>query len=198
MAFVPLMHVFPGGRVEARDYDVKVTFVGSDDERSRLARRASTDEAELGALYACAVRETTEETGVVLVATTADGGMVIDPAVMPIVDHWVTPDVENHRYDTRFFAAVLPEGQESRLMTTEADHAEWIPAATAVERFNAGEMSMVPPTIGMLQYLTTFADCESMLANSAARAVVPLLPVRTIHEDGRVEWSLTHDTRGRP
>lgn len=198
MAFAPLMHVFPGGRVDHRDYDVDVTFVGPDGELQRLAKRASTDLAGLCALYACAVREMAEETGVVLAAVGSDGGIVIDAIAMPIVDHWVTPVMEGHRYDVRFFAALLPAGQVARLTTTEADHVEWILAAAAVERFARGDLAMLPPTITMLQYLTGFADCAALLADAAVRPVVPLLPTRSVHPDGRVEWTMVHDTEGRP
>lgn len=198
MAFAPGMHVFPGGRLDLQDYDVDVTFIGPPGERQRLARRASASPADASALYACAVRETAEETGVTLASIAADGRMVIDPVVMPIADHWVTPAVEGHRYDVRFFAALLPRGQDAQLMTTEADHAEWIPAATAVERFTGGEMALLPPTITMLQYLAGFADCAAMLADAAVRPVVPLLPTRSVRQDGRVEWTLAHDTQGRP
>ncbi len=198
MAFAPSMHVFPGGRVDPRDYEIEVTFIGADGEALRLAKRASATEADLRALYACAVRETEEETGVILPASGSGGGIAIDPVVMPIADHWVTPEFESHRYDVRFFAALLPAGQEARLTTTEADHAEWLSAASAVERFGDGTMAMLPPTITMLKYLAGFADCAAMLADAAVRPVVPLLPVITRHDDGTVEWALVHDTEGRP
>ncbi len=198
MAFAPRMHVFPGGRVDSRDYEIDVTFVGPDSEARRLARRASAHESDMRALYACAVRETQEETGVVLALAGVDGGIVIDAAVMPIADHWVTPEFESHRYDVRFFAALLPAGQDAQLTTTEADHADWIPAAAAVEKFDAGGMAMLPPTITMLRYLAGFGDCAGMLADAGARNVVPLLPVRTNHDDGTTTWALVHDTEGRP
>ena len=198
MRFAPGMHVFPGGRVDARDYDVEVSFVGSDSEHQRLAKRASADLRDVSALYACAVRETREETGVDLSAMTSSGQLVIDPAVMPIADHWVTPVSEGHRYDVRFFAALLPVGQDAVLQTTEADVADWFPVATAIQRFADGTLPMLPPTIMMVRYLAGFADCAGLLVDAAARSVVPLLPTRTIHEDGRVEWTLVHDLDGRP
>lgn len=198
MAFAPRMHVFPGGRVDSRDYEIDVTFVGTDSEPQRLARRASAHESDMRALYACAVRETQEETGVVLAMVEADGGIVIDAAVMPIADHWVTPEFESHRYDVRFFVALLPTGQDAQLTTTEADHAEWISAAAAVEKFGAGDMAMLPPTITMVRYLAGFGDCAAMLSDAGMRTVVPLLPVRTTHDDGTATWALVHDTQGRP
>ncbi len=190
MAFAPSMHVFPGGRVDPRDFDVRVRFLGADDEHVRLAARAGADESLLRALYACAIRETEEESGVVLVETDDAGGLVIDASALPIVDHWITPETEPRRYDTRFFAAVVPAEQGAWLATTEADRAEWIPAVTAVERFEAGQMAMLPPTITVLRYLSEFNSCDEMLVHAADRPVVPLMPTITINDDGTFEWRL--------
>lgn len=198
MGFAPGMHVFPGGRVDARDYDVDVSFVGPDGEHERLARRASADLRDVSALYACAVREMQEETGVELVVAPSSRQLVIDPVVMPIADHWVTPVSEGHRYDVRFFAAALPSGQHAVLQTTEADVADWTPVAAAVQRFTDGTMAMLPPTITMVRYMAGFTDCATLLADAAVRPVVPLLPTRTITDDGSAEWTLVHDLDGRP
>lgn len=195
MAFAPGFWVFPGGRVDARDYAVEIDF-GPVPERD-LAHRASTDVAGVRALYACAVREVTEEVGITLAGNGPAGELRIDPAVLPIIDHWVTPEPEPIRYDVRFLAALVPDGQEAVLTTTEADHAEWCPATRAVDRFRAGEMPMLPPTIATVQYLASFPDCAAMLDDAARRTVVPLLPTRTVHEDGHVEWTLVHDLEGR-
>ncbi len=196
MAFAPGYWVFPGGRVDERDYAVSVDFGPA--PVVELARRASTDVAGVRALYACAVREIAEEVGIDLGRSDEPGVLQVDAAVLPIVDHWVTPEVERLRYDVRFFAALVPAGQQAVLCTTEADHAEWLTAAEAVERFTAGEMAMLPPTIVMIRYLASFPDCAAMLVDAARRPVVPLLPTRIVHDDGRVEWTLVHDVEGRP
>lgn len=190
MAFAPSMHVFPGGRVDDRDYDVAVSFAGPHDENVRLAARAGADEPLLRALYVCAIRETEEESGVVLALAADDGGLLIDAAAMPIIDHWITPEIEPRRYDTRFFAAVLPVEQGARLTTTEADRADWVLASTAVELFEAGQMAMMPPTITVLRYVSGFDRCEEMLADGAGRPVVPILPILTRNEDGSIDWRL--------
>src|SRR6478672_1475484 len=79
MAFAASMVVFPGGGLDP------------------------IDEAAPDPVRACAVRETTEETGVVL-----------DPDGLLDWAHWITPDPEPRRFDTRFFVAVLPTGQQAR------------------------------------------------------------------------------------
>lgn len=192
MAFAPRMHVFPGGRVDDRDYAESVHFVGADAEV--LARRASTDVAGVAALYACALRETYEEAGIDLSVRDADGALIVDADALPIVDHWVTPEMESHRYDVRFFAAEIADGR-AQLTTTEADNADWIGPADAIAAFEAGGMAMLPPTEAVLRWLSAFGRAADVIAAAAERAVVPLLP-RKITDDRGTRWVLVHDRTG--
>ena len=91
MAFAPSMVVFPGGRVDAAD--------------------ASND---ADSIYRCALRETFEETGVVLSETD------LHPWA-----HWITPEIEPRRYDTTFFVAAMPPDQEAADISGETDDAHW-------------------------------------------------------------------------
>lgn len=190
MAFAPGMHVFPGGRVDAADYERVVEFLGDDPDH--LAARASTDAAGVAALYSCAVRETLEEVDVDLVPFREDGRLVVDTRALPIVDHWVTPEVEKKRYDVRFFAAVVPEGSQARLVTTEADMTRWVTSAEALSEFRAGVLPMLPPTEAVLRYLGRYASAADLLAEAPSRPIVPVLPRRFVSDDGTVRWALVH------
>ena len=46
--------------------------------------------------------------------------------------HWITPPIEPRRYDTKFFVAALPVGQEARDVSGEADEAAWLTPAEAL------------------------------------------------------------------
>lgn len=70
MAFAAGMCVFPGGGVDPRDFDADIGWVGPDP--ARWAELMSTDEAFARALVCAAVRETFEESGVLLAGPTAD------------------------------------------------------------------------------------------------------------------------------
>jgi len=186
MPFAPGMYVFPGGRVDPRDYEQQVW---PNAPWSMLAGRMSADEDLARALTACAVRELAEETGVVL------GGHVEYPD-LPIVDHWVTPEVEEYRYDVRFFACALPSQQEARNLGTEADVVEWIAPYAAIDRFRAGQMPMLPPTIASLALVRQFATVRDALSELGQRPVQPLLPRATLGEADELQWSLVHDRTG--
>ncbi len=188
MAFAPLMHVFPGGRVDPRDHTEPMTLSG---DLALLAERASADLDDLHALYACAIRETAEEAAISLVRRDDEGRLEVDTNLLPIIDHWVTPEGEGRRYDVRFFAAVVGDGQ-ARLATTEADEARWLPPIVALAEFAAGRLAMLPPTEAVLRRLVGFADAASALSAVAADPVVPRTPRRA----GPSRWDLVHAYTG--
>lgn len=192
MAFAPRMHVFPGGRVDAVDHAEEVVFETGDAQT--LAERASTDIDGIAALYSCAIRETGEEAGIDLSRRDDRGRLLIDPARLPLIDHWVTPESESHRYDVRFFAAVIDDGQ-ARLTTTEADVAVWITPADAIVEFEAGRMAMLPPTEAVLRRLSAFVRAEEALREESQRPVVPLLP-RRLEDASGTRWVLVNDRTG--
>jgi 8-oxo-dGTP pyrophosphatase MutT (NUDIX family) len=193
MAFAPRMHVFPGGRVDDIDFRERVSFVSGDVEA--LAARGSTDVAGIAALYSCAIRETSEEVGIDLSVRDDEGRLLVDPSALPIIDHWVTPEMEGHRYDVRFFAAEVHDGQ-ARLTTTEADVAVWISPAEALAEFAAGRMAMLPPTESVLRRLAEFQTASAVIEDAPSRVVVPLIPRRLVDESGSARWVLAHDRTG--
>ena len=70
MEFAGGMCVFPGGGVDPRDFDHTVAWAGP--SPAEWAERLGTDEAEARALVCAAVRETFEESGVLLAGDSAD------------------------------------------------------------------------------------------------------------------------------
>lgn len=70
MEFAGGMFVFPGGSVDRRDFDTSVAWAGP--PPSEWARRLGTDERMAGALVCAAVRETFEESGVLLAGTSPE------------------------------------------------------------------------------------------------------------------------------
>jgi len=128
----------------------------------------------------CAAREIHEEVGVQL-----------DPATLIDVGRWVTPVFAPRRFDTCFFMARRPEGQEPRVMTSEHDRGEWIRPADAIEEWLNGEVLMASPILHALRTLADgLDDIESRMKSLPSahgkpsdeieiRPGIVMVPVRT-------------------
>jgi 8-oxo-dGTP pyrophosphatase MutT (NUDIX family) len=98
--------------------------------------------------------------------------------------HWVTPIPEPRRYDTRFFLARAPEGAECDAHEAEMTNALWCAPGEVVERFERGEMKLLPPTVHTLRRLAGFATVEEALAAFRDAPVTPITPRMRRHPEG--------------
>jgi 8-oxo-dGTP pyrophosphatase MutT (NUDIX family) len=105
--------------------------------------------------------------------------------------HWITPPVEPRRYDTKFFAAALPVGQEARHVSGEADEVSWLTPSAALAEMRAGTRPMLPPTIHTLGQLEPFPDVAAALAGSPPEPLHPISPTFEDEPDGR--WAVLPD-----
>jgi 8-oxo-dGTP pyrophosphatase MutT (NUDIX family) len=105
----------------------------------------------------------------------------LDGAAVEYVAHWITPLVEPRRYDTRFFAAALAGEGRVALHAAEMTDALWITPGAALDRFHAGTLPMIFPTLKTLESLTDFDAPETALRAFAGREIPVILPrlVRT-------------------
>lgn len=149
MAFAASMAVFPGGGVDPVDLSAP------------------------DPLLACGVRETHEETGVVLA-----GADLVRWA------HWITPAVQPLRYDTDFFLAALPPGQHAEDLSTETDAAAWTAPADALAAYAAGELALMPPTLSILLELADLPSVAAALAVGRDRVIETVLP-QVVRDGGR-------------
>jgi 8-oxo-dGTP pyrophosphatase MutT (NUDIX family) len=96
--------------------------------------------------------------------------------------HWITPTRVPRRYDTRFFLAVAPEGQEARHDEHETIAHRWLKPQEALDERES--LGLRFPTIKTLEQ---FAECDSTASLvrelRGKRVVRPLLPRMTA--DGR-------------
>ena len=81
------------------------------------------------------------------------------------VAHWITPEGEPKRFDTRFFLARAPEGQAYAHDDAELIGSEWVRPPDALARHQAGDFPMIGPTIVSLQDIGRFATCDELLAS---------------------------------
>ena len=86
--------------------------------------------------------------------------------------HWVTPEIETRRFDTRFFLASAPRAQVARHDTGETADGIWIAPADATARCLRAEIALPPPTWTTLRWLEAFNDVATAM-EWARRKPVP-------------------------
>jgi len=89
---------------------------------------------------------------------------------------WITPVSAPARFDTRFFAALLPRGQEALADNDEATEARWLAPRKALAEASAGRIMLFPPTARILEELSDLGDASSILAAGRSRPIEPILP----------------------
>jgi 8-oxo-dGTP pyrophosphatase MutT (NUDIX family) len=105
---------------------------------------------------------------------------------------WITPEAQPRRYDTAFFVALLPRGQQADAHTTEAVEATWWYPAEALEQRERGEIQLMAPTIHTLRELAEHPDSAAVLAAAEHREIRPIMP-RVVQRDGEVRVVLPDD-----
>jgi 8-oxo-dGTP pyrophosphatase MutT (NUDIX family) len=113
-----------------------------------------------------AVREVEEEAGLTLP----------DPGALVPYARWITPPEVTVRFDTWFFLARAPEGQEAEPDGQEIVDARWFAPARALEGGEAGDLLLVFPTIKNLERLARFDSADALLEWAAALEVKPVQP----------------------
>ncbi|MFD6422159.1 NUDIX hydrolase [Streptomyces sp. NPDC060198] len=106
---------------------------------------------------------------------------------------WITPEFETRRYDTWFFVAVLPAGQLTRNVSTEADRSVWITPADATTGHARGELQMMPPTVTTLRSLLPYGTAGEALKAAATQDLAPVLARARLEDDKLVLIWPGHD-----
>lgn len=91
--------------------------------------------------------------------------------------HWITPVSAPRRYDTRFFLAVAPEGQEAMHDNRETIAHTWVRPRDALEPAAREKLMLRFPTIKTLEEFAQHETAAELTAALASKRVVrPLLP----------------------
>jgi 8-oxo-dGTP pyrophosphatase MutT (NUDIX family) len=146
VAFMGGAYVFPGGRVD----DNELAHAGDDDA---LAYRLA------------AVRELEEEAGV-----------RVDASALVLIAHWVTPEIEARRYDTRFFLVLMPQGQDARHDQSETTELAWLTPREAIARCERGEILLPPPTWTTLKRMQRHASIAELFEWAKSVAIPRVQP----------------------
>jgi 8-oxo-dGTP pyrophosphatase MutT (NUDIX family) len=206
-------YVFPGGKVDLED--ANLDMLAHLDAPAAALHAAlgepGLDELAAAVLHVAALREAFEETGV-LYAQGVDAagarqarqllreGRAFDEmlALMQLRlaasrlqpwSRWITPavgGVMRKRFDTRFFIAAVPAGQEPRHDDHEATESAWLAPREALRRYWDGLIELAPPQIMSLAHLAGHASVASALRQARGRLPPVILPEPFEHEGGRV------------
>jgi len=201
--FVPGAWVFPGGRVDAGDADASLFAHGPipaepppaywsaavrelfEEAGVLLARNPaggfapdarSTDLANW--------RDALLEDRASLATVLREGALRLALDRMVYIAHWITPTAEPRRYDTRFFIAALSADRTAIADPREMTDAQWLTPAEALDRFAAGRLPMVFPTVRTLETLAPFASVDDALLAFRDRAIDAILPRLVRSDDG--------------
>jgi 8-oxo-dGTP pyrophosphatase MutT (NUDIX family) len=113
-----------------------------------------------------AIRELEEEAAITL----------DDPGALVKFSRWITPPEVKIRFDTHFFLAPAPPGQEPRIDGDECVDFGWFAPDDALDAARRDEIALVFPTIKHLEQLAAFATAEEVLAYARGRDVNPVVP----------------------
>ena len=116
--------------------------------------------------------------------------------------HWITPVNVPRRYDTRFFLALAPEGQEARHDEHETIAHLWVRPQEALDMCSRELLNMRTPTIKTLERFAACTTAAALIAEVSStpvgRALLPrILPDGTTllpGEPGYEEAGATRDS----
>lgn len=113
--------------------------------------------------------------------------LYLDIAPLVYWSHWVTPSIEPKRFDTRFFAVAVPQGQSVSPDLAELTEHAWIQPSALPGLLEQGRLRVVPPTLLTLEDLAECHVCHgtlaAMLAAERGRATPPILPRIEVRQD---------------
>ena len=202
--------VFPGGKVDHGDaeIDMQAHLDQPPQLLHDLLGEPELDPLAAAGLYVTVMREAFEETGV-LYASGADTpvairatellreGRAFDEVIATMAlrlqaseltpwSRWITPRVPSHqqkRFDTRFFVAAVPPGQQATHDNHEATESVWLEPRDALQQYWDRAIQLAPPQIMSLAHLSRHRSVASVLAEARSRRP-PLIQPEPVDHDG--------------
>ncbi len=198
--------VFPGGKVDPGDYDVRDHCDGVD----------NVDDTAV-AMMAGAIREAFEECGILMAREKGSNDLVsgeklttlehyrdpLNRGEVSLIDflekeqlrlacdtlqhfaHWITPEMLPKRFDTHFYLAVAPSDHLAIHDGHESVDSVWISPDDAIKGNTDGTYTIIFPTrvnVEMLGESSTVADAMQAAQN---RNIVSILPWPEQRDDGK-------------
>ncbi|MBT8396502.1 MAG: NUDIX domain-containing protein [Gemmatimonadetes bacterium] len=209
--FIPGAWVFPGGTLDPADEDSHLIsrLSGISSHRAAEPLRSAASDPPGPAFWIAALRETFEETGILLWTlpdpaprvpepsldaivsarksllsgdrgfdqVLDDLGVLLDAGALEYCGHWLTPECEPRRYETRFFAAEVDPDVRVDPHEMEMVDALWVSPTEALDRNRDGDFPLVIPTMVTLDHLRAFDTTRGALGALKEASVPRLLPM---------------------
>lgn len=206
-------YVFPGGKVGVDDNPPDAARWCRGFDVAEAARRLGVTEAEAIAHAVGVIRETFEEVGILLAydadgrvvhvdaprfadyrkACDADNRafwdmvraekLTLATERLVYFAHWITPEENPLRFDTRFFAAEMPAGQEAVADGREITEVRWLGPEEAVAAQSRGEISLRNPTVKNIELFAGARSAVDAVRRVSGREITPIRP-RVLMENG--------------
>jgi 8-oxo-dGTP pyrophosphatase MutT (NUDIX family) len=109
--------------------------------------------------------------------------------------HWITPEEQPLRFDTRFFAALMPPGQEPVVDGHEIVDLKWLTPTEATAALKRKEIGLRTPTIKNLDLVAGGGSPASSVVESLGRREVKTIRPRILQVDGKPLPVLPGDPR---
>ena len=177
MGFAGGAIAFPGGKVDATDWPEGPQFEGFEgldpDEATAMVTAARECFEESGILLSrgptvsaatrAELRPLSDQHQISFADLLARIGHRLDAVELRPFARWLPPHGLHKRFDTRFYLATLPEGEEMLVDGHEAVHARWATPAELLADADAGLISMLFPTRCNLARLAQFDSVAALL-----------------------------------
>jgi 8-oxo-dGTP pyrophosphatase MutT (NUDIX family) len=185
--------VFPGGAIDPDDAAAEWAPLVEDFADFDIEERAR----RIGA-----IRETWEETSILVGAEpnragsaeprtdlrfrdfVARSGIRLRLGALTGLAHWITPESEPRRFDTRFFVAIAPDGQTAIADGNEIVGIEWVSPTEAAAAARRGDWPIIFPTLMNLDRLAEGGTSDAVIAAALARTPYTVRPVIEVDTNG--------------
>jgi 8-oxo-dGTP pyrophosphatase MutT (NUDIX family) len=193
-------YVFPGGKLDREDVELEDRLDTPSPQLHAELGEQDIDAQQAAGLFVAAMREAFEETGVLFAQVDAARAAaawkslreglhfadVVEKLDLRLLasciapwSRWITPvvgGVVRKRFDTRFFVAAVPAGQQPRHDNHEATESTWLSPRVALRQYWDGEIQLAPPQIMSLAQLSRHATVAGVLDDARSRRPPTIRP----------------------